>query len=71
MAIATSVEQIYADLDKIDQVDSVTGAIYRERAQDVLATPTIALQLRKAIAERLSQMNQLLMLKTVDGEDSY
>ncbi|WP_013323121.1 hypothetical protein [Gloeothece verrucosa] len=71
MPSASSVEQVYADLDKIEQVDSVTGAVYRERAQDILATPSIALQLRKAIADRLCQINQLLMFKTVDGEDSY
>jgi hypothetical protein len=69
--MATSVDSIYDDLNKIDQVDSVTSAIYRERAQDVLATPSIALKVRKAIAERLAQVNQLLSSKTVNDEDSY
>jgi hypothetical protein len=67
----TSIDSIYEDLDKIDRVDPVTGAIYRQRAQEVLATPSIALKIRKAIAERLAQVNQLLSLKTVSGEDSY
>lgn len=71
MTNSNSIDSIYENLDKIEQVDPVTGAEYREQAQEVLATPTVALKIRKAIAERLAQVNQLLSFTTVGGEDSY
>ncbi len=64
-------ETIYKELDKIEQSDALTSAISREKAQDILATPTIALKIRKAVADYLYQINQQLTLKTVTGEDSY
>lgn len=67
----TSLDTIYSELQRLDEVDPVTGAIYRERAQDILATPTIALKIRAAIADLLIQANQQLTMKTVGGEDSY
>ena len=67
----STTDSIYCDLQKIDEVDPVTGAVYRERAQDILATPSIALKIRKAIAERLIQANQELALETVSSEESY
>jgi hypothetical protein len=67
----SAIDTIYGDLQKIDEVDAVTGAIYRERAQDIIATPSIALKIRKAIAERLIQANQELALETVTSEESY
>ncbi len=69
--MTTSLDNIELELNQIDQGDPVLSAIYREKAQEILATPTIALQVRKAIAERLSQINQLLTLKTSGAEDSY
>ena len=64
-------DTICRDLQNIDEVDPVTGAVYRERAQDILATPSIALKTRKAIAEQLIQANQELALETVSSEESY
>ena len=58
-------------LKKIDEVDPVTGALYRQEAQDVLATPKIALKIRQAIAELLNQANRQLAMKTAGSEDSY
>jgi hypothetical protein len=66
-----ALETIYAELKKLDQLDIVEGAIYREQAQAILANPSIALKVRTAIADLLFQANQQLMLKTVGGEDSY
>ncbi|MGH2414246.1 MAG: hypothetical protein ACREPR_15970 [Brasilonema sp.] len=66
-----SLSSIYAKLRKLDQLDPVTSAIYREKAQDILATPSIALKIRKTIAERLNQANRLLSLKTIEDDDSY
>lgn len=60
-----------AELAQLDRVDLVESAIYREQAQEVLANPKIALKMRTAIADLLSQANQLLALQTAGGEDSY
>jgi hypothetical protein len=59
------------DPEKINPVNPVTSASYREHAQEILATPTIALKLRKAIADLLSQANQKLTIKNTEGDDSY
>ena len=67
----STTDAICRDLQKIDQVDPVTGAVCRERAQDILATPSIALKIRNAIAELLIQANQELALETVNSEESY
>ncbi|HEY9613414.1 hypothetical protein [Allocoleopsis sp.] len=66
-----SPRRVYSQLRKIDQVDSMTSALYRELAQDVLATPGVSLAMKQAIAERLNQANRRLGLQTVGGEDSY
>lgn len=66
-----SANTVYSNLKKIDRVDLVTSALYREQAQDILATPSIELKLRTAIAERLNHVNQELALQTVGSEDSY
>lgn len=66
-----SPRRVYSQLRKIDQVDSMTSALYRELAQDVLATPGVSIAMKQAIAERLNQANRRLGLQTVGGEDSY
>ncbi|MBE9125884.1 MULTISPECIES: hypothetical protein [unclassified Coleofasciculus] len=66
-----SANTVYSNLKKIDRVDLVTSALYREQAQDILATPSIELKLRTAIAELLNHVNQELALQTVGSEDSY
>ncbi|HAG81578.1 MAG TPA: hypothetical protein DD379_01995 [Cyanobacteria bacterium UBA11162] len=66
-----SANTVYSNLALIDQVDLVTSALYRQQAQEVLATPSIELHLRKAIADRLNRANQVLALETVGTEDSY
>lgn len=66
-----SPRRVYAQLRKIDQVDSMTSALYRELAQDVLATPGVSIAMKQAIAERLNQANRRLGRHTVGGEDSY
>lgn len=69
--MTVSAKTVYSNLEKIDQVDLVTSALYREQAQEVLATPSIELRLREAIADRLNRANQELALSTVGTEDSY
>lgn len=69
--MSISADTVFSNLQKIDQVDPVTSAIYREQAQEVLATPSIALKLRAAIADRLNRANNDLALHTVGSEDSY
>lgn len=66
-----SAKKVISNLQKIDQVDPVTSAIYREQAQEVLATPSIALPVRSAIADQLNRANLDLALHTVGSEDSY
>lgn len=66
-----SVAKVCTNLETIDQVDLVTGAIYRQEAQEILATPTVALTDRTAVADSLVTANQLLSTKTVLKDDSY
>ncbi|MBR8830166.1 MAG: hypothetical protein N5P05_002824 [Chroococcopsis gigantea SAG 12.99] len=71
MSSVNSVQEICTHLEQIEQVDPVTGAVYREQAQDIIATTTVDLEDRKTVAECLSDANQILTLKTVGKEDSY
>lgn len=66
-------ETLYNELQSVDfnQVDPVQGAEYRTEAQDAIANPSIALKLRRAIADLLIQANQQLTFKTVRSDDSY
>lgn len=65
------VNEICTNLEKIDQVDVETGATYRREAQEILATPTVALPERTAVADSLRIANQSLASKTVQKDDSY
>ena len=71
MLMLVSPKVVYALLGTIDQVDALTGARYREMAQDILATPSVRLDIRQAIADRLNHANHRLETKTVGSEDSY
>ena len=62
---------LYKKLKFLDRVDLLKSAFYRELAQDVLADPRVNLGLRQAIADRLSQANMMLVMQTVDNDDSY
>ncbi|MEB3228639.1 MAG: hypothetical protein VKJ27_09660 [Synechocystis sp.] len=58
-------------LETLDQAETLEGAKFRQQAQDVLASPSVALRLKTAIADLLMQANQRFALKTVKGEESY
>ncbi len=58
-------------LRRLEQVDTVQSASYREEAQDVLADSSVSLPWREAISDRLNQANHDLALHTVGNEDSY
>ncbi|MCU0535775.1 MAG: hypothetical protein MUD14_17950 [Hydrococcus sp. Prado102] len=64
-------DKICAELERLDRVDTVTGAVYRKQAQDILADTSIALKIRQAIADRLFQANRRLGTTTTGNEDSY
>ena len=66
-----SPRKVYSNLRKIDQVDLMTSALYRELAQDLLATPGISLARKQAIADRLNQANRRLGTQTTGNDDSY
>lgn len=66
-----SPKTVFDNLQNLDRVDKVTSAIYREQAQEILATPTIELATRIAIAEKLQSANRLLAMQTIENEDSY
>lgn len=66
-----SPETVFANLQKLDGADKVTSAIYREQAQEILATPTVELATRIAIAEKLQSANRLLAMKAIENEESY
>jgi Zn-dependent M32 family carboxypeptidase len=65
-------EILYNELQSIDfnQVDPVQGAEYRAEAQAAIANPSIALKLRRAIADLLIQANQQLTFKTIGKDDN-
>ena len=69
--VSHSIDQFYAHLEKLEEGDPVISAIYRQRAQDILANTNIAMTIRTAIADLLMQANQELTFKTVGTEDSY
>jgi ABC-type Zn uptake system ZnuABC Zn-binding protein ZnuA len=66
-----SLQTIYDNLEKIDRVDPTTSAIYRQSAQEVLADPEISLEWRKAISDRLNQVNHELTVHAHVDDDSY
>ena len=66
-----SPKTIYENLNDLEKVDVITSARYRQLAQAVLADPTVSETLRQNIAERLQQANNLLAIKSVDGDESY
>jgi hypothetical protein len=69
--MAISIRKVYANLKHIDEVDLVTGAIYRQLAQDVLAESKISLGRRMVIANYLMQANQFLGMQSASNGDSY
>jgi hypothetical protein len=66
-----SIEQLSQELLDLDLVDADKGADLRQKAQEILAEPSIDLPIRETIADCLSQGNQLLTLKTVGRDESY
>ena len=71
MSIA-AIQTVYDRLVTLDQVDLVTSAIYRQRAQEILADLNVNFNSRQLIADRLNEANQLLgMLSVRNGEHSY
>ncbi len=64
-------EVVYENLEHLEQVDLATGAVYREQAQDVVASPEVSFNWREAISDRLNQVNRMLGLGTVSANDSY
>ncbi len=66
-----SLQTVYDNLELVDRVDATTSATYRQLAQEVLADPDIDLDWRKAISDRLNQVNHELTVHHVVDEDSY
>ncbi len=66
-----SPETVYKNLELIDRVDATTSALYRQSAQELLADPTISLEWRKAISDRLNQANHELTVHSGTTDDSY
>jgi predicted metal-binding protein len=72
VTISSYLDKICSELEQLDRVDPVTGAIYRKQAQDILADPSIALKVRVAIADLLSQANRRLAIASAgNDEESY
>ena len=66
-----SLQTVYANLEKVDRVDATTSAAYRQSAQEVLADLAVSLEWRKAISDRLNQVNHELTVHTHVADDSY
>lgn len=64
-------DQLRENLEKLDPTDLTASAECRQQAQEVLATPSIDLPTRQAIADQLNSANRNLALETATGEDSY
>jgi hypothetical protein len=69
--VQISLQTVYENLEKIDRVDPTTSAMYRQSAQEVLADPEISLEWRKAISDRLNQVNHDLTVHAHVDDDSY
>ena len=69
--MSQSLQTVYANLEKVDRVDATTSAAYRQSAQEVLANPAISLEWRKAISDRLNQVNHELTIHAPVADDSY
>lgn len=65
-----SPKKVLSNLRHLDAADVVTSARYRQQAQALLADPTVSLDIKEAVADRLHWANTLLALNTV-GDDSY
>ncbi|MBE9103100.1 hypothetical protein [Vacuolonema iberomarrocanum] len=68
---STKPRKVYHNLRLLDHVNTATGAMYRQMAQEILADPEVDLVWRQAIAHRLSDANMMLEHQTVGGDDSY
>ena len=68
MSIA-AIQTIYDRLHAIDQVDLVTSALYRQRAQEILADLDINFNSRQLIADRLNEAHHLLGMSSVRNSD--
>ena len=67
-----SPEQVCEELKQLVQdenIDVVTGATYRQEAQEVLADLDVSLSQRQEVADRLHEANHQLELRTVGTED--
>ncbi len=69
--MTNSIKHLMTDLQYLDQGDPVESATLREKAQNLLGDPYIALTIRSAIADLLIRANQALMLRIVTGDESY
>ena len=69
--VTSTIDQFFSCLEKLGEQDPVVSAVYRQRAQDILANTSIAISIRTAIADLLMTANQELAFKTVGSEDSY
>jgi hypothetical protein len=69
--MSISLQTVYDNLEQIDRVDATTSATYRQLAQEVLADPDIDLTWRKAISDRLNQVNHELTVHAHVDDDSY
>ena len=69
--MSQSLQTVYANLEKIDRVDATTSAAYRQSAQEVLADLAVSLEWRKAISDRLNQVNHELTVHAHVDDDSY
>ncbi|WP_404785612.1 hypothetical protein [Altericista sp. CCNU0014] len=69
--LLVSPKTVYHNLGRLEQVDSTTGAYYRQMAQDALADTDLSLTWRQAIANRLNQANHRLEMRTATANDSY
>jgi hypothetical protein len=70
-AVLDSLSKIDDILEKIEGKDLETAAHSRQLVQDLIVAPTIALEIRQSITDRLNQINLLLALKTIESEESY
>ncbi len=64
-------QEIAQLLQKIEKGDVLSSAAARQKASDILATRSIDLKIRQALADKLNKLNLRLTLKKVVSDESY
>ncbi len=66
-----SPKEVYEHLQHIEEVDAVSGAVYRQEAIEAITDPTVSQNWQERICDRLNEANRDMTLLSAGPEDSY